>query len=218
MVNTTTSSMLTPIMVLLSWNPSCFTSRNLLSKLKYNTSTDHLIHVGDILAKGTLKGSLAVLDDFTRANVSGVRGNHDQKVIEWRAWFDWVKSSLNGVEWLTKVEKLSKKEWKSAGRIKHEFPVPDGWKWRSDHWEIARQMSYEHYQYLLRLPLVIHIPALHMHVVHAGLVPVDLKQSHDARHQPLSHIPKIRPTPSSLAPTAKHTSQTTIAQLRQAQV
>lgn len=165
--------------------------RKLLKKLKYSPTSDRLIHVGDIVAKGTLKGSLAVLDQLTAANTTGVRGNHDQKVIEWRAWFDWVESYPHGAEWLAAVERLSKSAFENAEKLSGKFPIPKGWKWRSDHWRIARNMSDAHYKYLLSLPLVIHLPTLHAHVVHAGLLPLDPTRSEHNSHQPLAHLPEL---------------------------
>lgn len=52
-------------------------------------------------------------------------------------------------------------------------------------------MSVEHYNYLLSLPLVLHIPTLHAHVVHAGLLPLDPTRSVKSQRQPLSHIPSF---------------------------
>ncbi|EIW84372.1 Metallo-dependent phosphatase [Coniophora puteana RWD-64-598 SS2] len=62
----------------------------LLSKLAYTPTSDTLLHVGDIITKSPLAASLAVLDFMRAHNVSGVRGNNDQKVIGWRAWRAWV--------------------------------------------------------------------------------------------------------------------------------
>jgi predicted phosphodiesterase len=49
-----------------------------LSKLQYNTKTDTIIHVGDLIAKG--EKNIPVLDWMEMFNVLGVRGNHDQPV------------------------------------------------------------------------------------------------------------------------------------------
>ena len=35
----------------------------------------------------------------------GVRGNQDQKVVEWRAWIEWVAGQKGGKDWLHKMEK-----------------------------------------------------------------------------------------------------------------
>lgn len=48
-----------------------YPSRKLLKKLKYNDKKDQLMHVGDLVAKGTIGGSLGVLSKFSAANISG---------------------------------------------------------------------------------------------------------------------------------------------------
>jgi predicted phosphodiesterase len=67
---------------------------DLLKQVSYDKEKDALIHLGDITAKGPLAGSFSVLSFLNKYNITGVRGNHDQKVIEWRAWLDWI----NGLE------------------------------------------------------------------------------------------------------------------------
>jgi hypothetical protein len=52
-------------------------------------------------------------------------------------------------------------------------------------------MSNEHYNYLLSLPLVLHLASLHTHVVHAGLLPLDPTRSAKSGKQPLSHLPSL---------------------------
>ena len=86
----------------------------LLLKVDFNPSNDLLIHVGDIVAKGPHVGSMSVLSYMSTHNITGVRGNHDEKVIEWRGWIDWVESHEGGVEWLMNLEKksLSVEDWK----------------------------------------------------------------------------------------------------------
>jgi hypothetical protein len=65
-------------------------------------------------------------------------------------------------------------------------------------------MNGEEYDYLLRLPLVLHLPSLHAFVVHAGILPHDPHHSVSATRQPLAHIPKKldvpppKPAPSRL--------------------
>ena len=46
------------------------------------------------------------------------------------------------------------------------------------------------YEYLLSLPLVLHIPAIHTFTVHAGLLASDVSRSATDRRQPLAHHPK----------------------------
>jgi hypothetical protein len=71
----------------------------------YVPSRDVLITVGDIIAKAPLNGSLDVLESLSRYNATGVRGNHDQKVIEWRGWLNWITSLSGGQRWLRHLER-----------------------------------------------------------------------------------------------------------------
>lgn len=105
-----------------------------MSRLKYSPSHDTLIHVGDLIAKGSRHSD--VLDWFGTRKVLGVRGNHDQPVIQWRAWMEWtggdayesLMSELQGVE-----EKEAERRVKSMGRS-----WPKGWEWKGEHWHIAK--------------------------------------------------------------------------------
>ncbi|KAL1744472.1 Metallo-dependent phosphatase-like protein [Schizophyllum fasciatum] len=177
---------------------------SLLDKLSYDETSDKFIHVGDIVAKGPHKGSLAVLSYMSSHNVTGVRGNHDQKVIEWRGWLDWIHGQPGGRKWLKDLnddweshdvseDKLS--EWIERARRKFKSKwwkkVPDGWKVFSDHYRIARDMSEADYAYLKNLPLKIHIPSAHAFIVHAGLLPSDPNYKPTHRRQPLARVPVI---------------------------
>ena len=52
-------------------------------------------------------------------------------------------------------------------------------------------MSKSDYEYLLSLPLVLHLPSEHAFLVHAGLLPYDPTLSITSKRQPLSHLPRI---------------------------
>lgn len=130
-------------------------------------------------------------------SIVGVRGNHDQKIIEWRSWFNWVRTFPEGERWLatyvdesvhavqngTSLEPLSLSPNK-------RFPIPEGWEWASQHWQIARLMTEAQFEYLVSLPLVLHLPSLHTMIVHAGLLPVDPTEPLNSKDQPLSRVPK----------------------------
>lgn len=180
----------------------------LLDKLSYNPRKDVFIHVGDIIAKGPHKGSLAVLSYMAKHNITGVRGNHDQKVIEWRGWMDWIKSLPGGKTWLEALdtrsahiaeeeegEELAEQELGTMSRH-WKKRIPKGWKLFSDHYRIARDMSKKEYEYLVSLPLVLHIPTAHTFIVHAGLLPSDPSRDPSHHRQPLSHMP-ILPSSSN---------------------
>ncbi|KAG8864938.1 hypothetical protein FRB96_003525 [Tulasnella sp. 330] len=161
----------------------------LLEKVDYKPAQDTLIHLGDIVAKGPM--SLEVLDQLSRQNITGVRGNHDQMVLEWRGYMDWVQKQKGGLKWFENMvkKKLSPKEYEDLGKSQKKFPFPKDWEWGSDHWTIARKMSTMHYEYLRNLPLIIHLPSLHTFAVHAGILPIDPKKPIHEKHQPLSNAP-----------------------------
>lgn len=60
----------------------------LLRRLSFSPSADTLIHTGDILTKSSLNSSLTTISLLRRLGAKGVRGNHDQKVLEWRKWME----------------------------------------------------------------------------------------------------------------------------------
>ncbi|KAH9013259.1 hypothetical protein EDB84DRAFT_1444330, partial [Lactarius hengduanensis] len=145
-------------------------------------------------------------------NITGVRGNHDQMVIEWRAWLNWVQDLEAGAgsRWLLDLEE----KWKQGnvsgepdddgdtegwvrtmrdGRKDHKWwsRVPKGWKLFSDHYQVARaqgDMSKSDYNYLRSLPLVLHLPSKHVFLVHGGLLPYDPMHSISSKRQPLAHL------------------------------
>jgi hypothetical protein len=128
--------------------------------VSYNKKKDTLIHLGDIITKGLHEGSLSVLSFMSTNNISGVRGNNDQKVIEWRAWIEWINGLENraGSRWLLDLEEKWEEgnldgrledDTKTEGWVKtqmHMGPkdrkwwskVPEGWKLFSDHYRVAR--------------------------------------------------------------------------------
>lgn len=108
-----------------------------MSRLSYNHKSDYLMHVGDLLAKGP--ASSEVVTELAQSNVTGVRGNHDQKVIEWRAWIEWVQSHKGGRAWLRDMESKTAAEIealkKKSGK---KWKIPDKWKFGSEHYWLAR--------------------------------------------------------------------------------
>ncbi|WVN87040.1 uncharacterized protein L203_102216 [Cryptococcus depauperatus CBS 7841] len=155
--------------------------QRLLSKISYSVEKDTLVHVGDLVVRG-LKNE-DILWWMNDRNIKGVRGNHDQAVIQWRTWMQWA----GGADWEVWVDSMGEKEEEQVldvlGKVKKQFP--NEWKWKSKHWKVAREISSPSYHYLLSLPLVLHFPGLHSFVVHAGLLPSNpLKLSSD-NSQPL---------------------------------
>ncbi|KAI0690174.1 Metallo-dependent phosphatase-like protein [Cytidiella melzeri] len=72
---------------------------DLLTKLSWDPSHDTIFFAGDLLAKSTHPTSLSVwdfiytnhLDTQGRQVIYPVRGNHDQMVVQWRAWRIWFE-------------------------------------------------------------------------------------------------------------------------------
>ena len=181
----------------------------LLDKISYNPHKDIFVHVGDIFAKGPHKESLAVLSYMAKHNITGVRGNHDQKVIEWRGWMDWVRSLPGGKIWLQALdsrsanianeeegEELAEREL-DVMHMNWRKRIPKGWKLFSDHYRLARDMNKKEYEYLISLPLVLHIPTAHTFIVHAGLLPSDPSRDPYYHRQPLSHMPILSSSSNS---------------------
>lgn len=67
--------------------------------------------------------------------------------------------------------------------------VPSDWILLSDPYMIASEMTQMHYEYLISLPVRIHVPHAHLFLVHAGLLSHNPKYDYDDPSQPLSHIP-----------------------------
>ena len=116
-----------------------------MSKLDYSPTNDLLIHTGDFLARGS--DSLSVLNFLTSNNITGVRGNNDQKVIEWRSWIEWILSHRGGREWLERMEKLSDEDLavikeqsgELRGLMKEKWMrIPEDWEFMGDHYQVAR--------------------------------------------------------------------------------
>ena len=188
-------------------------SRGLLDKVSYDHRSDVLVHTGDIITRGSHQGSMAILDFMANYNVTGVRGNHDQKVIEWKCWLDWFFTLSGAAEWLAGLELA----WLEDHQKGHELEgwvnsrrqasrgkdyiwwkhIPEDWIPFSDHYYIAQDLTEEQYAYLTSLPLKIYIPSAHTFIIHAGLLPYDVRYHYDHKRQPLVHVPHIRSLGSS---------------------
>jgi hypothetical protein len=178
----------------------------LLDRLSYDSRSDVLVHTGDIVSRGPHKGSMATLAFMVANNVTGVRGNHDQKVVEWRGWIDWIQTLPQGRRWLERTERRWHESNLDVGRAKFWVEtqkrtaseedrrwwklVPRKWIMFGDHYKIAREMESEDFSYLLNLPLKLYVPSAHLFVVHAGLLSSDPRYPYyDASRQPLARMP-----------------------------
>ncbi|KAF9003980.1 Metallo-dependent phosphatase-like protein [Cyathus striatus] len=182
--------------------------QTLLKQVSYNPESDVLIHVGDFLAKGPHAGSMAALNFMASNNITGVRGNHDQKIIEWGSWISWIRSSPEGQKWLDAINKkaselhehgknvkkwvnkeIKKAKWNPSKDSKWWARVPKGWDIFSDHYYIARDMTPAQFDYLANLPLKLYVPHVHTHIIHAGLLPSDPRRKFYDASQPLARVP-----------------------------
>jgi hypothetical protein len=157
-----------------------------------------------LAVKGAHLGSLAVLSFMSNHSITGVRGNHDQDIIKWRSWMNWVSTELDGRYWLDTMhaewpdaEKAGADldTWVAQQRSKHGPKwwdrIPKGWKLFSEHYRIARDMGAEEYEYLRSLALTLYVPSAHVYLVHAGLLSSDPRLPSSHKNQPLAHPPSL---------------------------
>jgi hypothetical protein len=112
----------------------------LLEDVRFATG-DRLVFVGDVVARGP--DSLGVLDVVRRTGALLVRGNHEQKLLEWKAARD---ARLRG----------------QATREVRLGPI---------HERLARQLRPIDWALLETSPLWLDLPEHGVRVVHAGVVP-----------------------------------------------
>jgi hypothetical protein len=105
------------------------------------TSGDQLVFVGDLVARGP--DSLGVLDVARRTGAIVVRGNHEQKLLDWRnARRAWIRGEAAAKPPIGKM-----------------------------HRDIARSLRPVDWKLLETSPLFVDLPEHGGRVVHAGLVP-----------------------------------------------
>jgi len=102
---------------------------------------DRLVFVGDLVARGP--DSLGVLDVARRTGAIVVRGNHEQKLLDWRAGRDaWIRG-----------EAAAKPP---IGRM---------------HRDLARSLRAVDWALLTTSPIFVDLPEHGARVVHAGIIP-----------------------------------------------
>lgn len=112
--------------------------QRLLIKLKFDKETDHLIAVGDFVAKGP--DSPGTIDTLLSLNATSVRGNHEDRVL------GFASSRKNkDREAAAQDDSYDAENNKGAG-LKGEALLP--------------YLKSHHLAYMRSLPLIIHIPAL----------------------------------------------------------
>ncbi|CCG81839.1 Ser/Thr protein phosphatase family [Taphrina deformans PYCC 5710] len=128
--------------------------KHLLKKCDFNPRHDHIIFVGDLVAKGPFSlDTLSFVDDLGSA-ATCVRGNHDDKLMQWNTYL------------------TSKTRTDPDGDLNDE-KLPEGLSRRDEHRFLAKNMTTDHVNFLESLPYIIQFP-LHGQqyiVVHAGVLP-----------------------------------------------
>ncbi|MCJ1311571.1 hypothetical protein MMC25_005244 [Agyrium rufum] len=137
----------------------------LLEKIDFQSTRDHLILTGDLVAKGP--SSSKVLDLVQSMNASCVRGNHEDRII------------LLNRDLHPKILKVQ-----SSSQDYPAPPLPDSLFFFNSTSQflpsttdlaLAKSLSREHISYLSNCPLILDVGSLpglgHLSVVHAGLVP-----------------------------------------------
>ncbi|TFK75219.1 Metallo-dependent phosphatase [Pluteus cervinus] len=182
--------------------------KNLLDSISYNPPKDVLVHVGDVTAKSSLPKALTLLNFLSSNNITGVRGNHDQNVVEWRGWLNWIHTLPGGSDWLadetakwahahdkgTKLKIWNQRRRNECKKNDCGFwwkRIPKSWRLFGDHFKIAEAMTVQDYEYLIRLPLKIHVPSANAFIIHAGLLSSDPKYPPDHHKQPLARRPIV---------------------------
>lgn len=127
--------------------------KHLLKKASFNKATDHIIFVGDLVAKGPFSLETLTYVDALGSSSSCVRGNHDDKLMQWNAY-------------------LASRSGANSDPLDAEH-LPDGLSRRDEHRLLAKNLGTDQVNFLESLPYIIRVPMPHMEylIVHAGLLP-----------------------------------------------
>ncbi|BFZ56918.1 hypothetical protein PYCC9005_003968 [Savitreella phatthalungensis] len=159
----------------------------LLKSCSWDETRDHVVFVGDLVAKGPR--SLEVLDYVTalrhRKACTIIRGNHDDKLLR---WYLLLQSLTDPHNHLQEINAAS---------------LPPDLKPGDEHRRIAASLKEEHVNMLEALPYVIRIPLTERPtrllveakfneyiVVHAGLLPGERLEAHS--RWVVTHMREIR--------------------------
>ncbi|KAI8443996.1 phosphoric monoester hydrolase [Phakopsora pachyrhizi] len=153
--------------------------RTLLKDIHYDSDSDTVILIGDLMAKApSIKSSLDTVSYCRSMNFTAVRGNHDQYVIRWRNWMElhrhrFINSSLsiNTSNPHPLDQSFENDEWLKTQRPVRGLKLPNGLRWKDEHFEIARRLKISDHSWLLSLSLTIYSDFLKSFFVHAGLLP-----------------------------------------------
>lgn len=153
--------------------------RYLLVSLNYDSASDTILLVGDLVAKHpSIRSSLKTIRYCRESNFEVIRGNHDQYVIIWRNWMEDNRKKFvqaNEIEAYRSSDQatLESDAWLQGLQPPKELKkkLPEGMKWKTQHFEIARRLPKVDFHWLLDRTLTIYIPPLHTYFVHAGMLP-----------------------------------------------
>ncbi|KIP01175.1 hypothetical protein PHLGIDRAFT_32591 [Phlebiopsis gigantea 11061_1 CR5-6] len=106
-----------------------------------------------------------------------------------------VEEDVDPEEYVEVARKRARGTWRE--KWWDRIPLPgkgeknQQWRLFGDHYWLARDMTSQQATYLTSLPLVLHVPSLHLFVTHAGMLPSDPRLSPTDRRQPLAHKPAL---------------------------
>ncbi|KAF2156721.1 Metallo-dependent phosphatase [Myriangium duriaei CBS 260.36] len=152
--------------------------RDLLEAVAFDPATDHLVHTGDVLAKGP--DSPGVIDTLINLNASGVRGNWEDRILT-------ASQSLFAQQRIKSVQQIA-----ADAASHHHEP--------SKETSILAQLRPHHIKYLSRLPLILSIPPPSPPSRHAPKLPKSLPFFSRGSY----HIPSPSPHHSLIRKSLKH--------------
>ena len=169
-----------------------------MAELEYVQDKDTLVFVGDLIGKHpSLKASLDTISYIRSLGALAVRGNHDQSVISWRAYFQENRRSLSSLPPLSadEMDEFDYSTWadldSDPSTLANWSPRPKDWEYGSEHYKLARRMTSSNAHWLANLPLTIHIKPLHTYIVHAGMLPFTSRPSSILPAQPIDQTPNL---------------------------
>ncbi|KAJ3541473.1 hypothetical protein NM688_g6077 [Phlebia brevispora] len=150
--------------------------------------------------------SSAIRPIFKRDDVRATQNNQAPPVSTGREFLqlleaEWalekVENEPDPDEYVEVARKRAKGTWREVWWTR--IPPPgkgknsQSWNLFTDHYWLARDMTQDQASYLTSLPLVHHIPHLHLFIAHAGLLPSDPRLPPSDPRQPLTHTPHSTP-------------------------
>jgi hypothetical protein len=105
----------------------------LIDKINYDPLKDHLIFVGDLVAKGPK--SIEVVRLIRSLEASCVRGNHDDKVLRWKGLLDSVESQKIVLDEYIKQNNASKEEIENSEFL---FNITEAFAEKDEHGILAK--------------------------------------------------------------------------------